>query len=272
MELAVESDITLDNLTLPKAVILRPPTNVTDNSMTLSWTKSEESNFREYKLYRHITFGLDETTGTLVYVATSVDDTIFTDQNLDPLTPYFYRVFVMNEFGRIGGSNIVGDTTMNRNFIWNGNFELQDDLLNWWNGYAYGQAIYSDSIRKEGNYSLLLIADTVNANPPYLLANLSHNDFPGLVPNKQYKISFWVKTEGPASEYGGDFWGKRTEKAGLLAYDHFGVLGIPENTDWTYIEKTFYISDQNINSFSIDVRSCSKYAWFDDIRLEMVPE
>jgi len=266
----VNSDLNLNSLMLPKAVILNPPANITDESMTLSWTMSEANDFREYKLYRHITSGLDETTGTLVHVSTAINDTVFTDQNLDPLTTYFYRVFIMNEFGRLGGSNIVSDTTKNKNYIWNGNFEKQENLLNWWNGYSYGYANYTDSIKIIGNYSLYMVADTIRPSNPYLLANLSRYNFPELVPNKYYKISFWVKTDGIASEYGGDFWGTRTEKAGILSYDHFGVLGIPENTNWTYLEKIFYISDQNVNTFSLYIRSCSKYAWFDDLRLEIV--
>ena len=268
--ITVDSDLLLNSLILPKAVTLNPPAKITDESMTLSWTSTDVNDFREYKLYRHITSGLDETTGTLVHVSTAINDTIFTDANLDPLSVYFYRVYIMNEFGRLGGSNIVSDTTENKNYIWNGNFEKQENLYNWWTGYSYGAANYTDSIKVEGNYALSMIADSARPSNPYLLANLSKYDFPELLPNRYYKISFWVKTEGAASTYGGDFWGTRTEKAGLLAYNHFGVLGIPENTDWTYIENIFYISDQNINDFSIEVRSCSENAWFDDIRLEIV--
>jgi len=75
------------------------------------------NNFYEYKIYRHYHTGLDENTGTLIHVSTSADDTIFNDIGTDleygltPATTYYYRVYINNNFGRLGGSNIIGVTT-----------------------------------------------------------------------------------------------------------------------------------------------------------------
>lgn len=123
---AVNDDLTLSELLLPKAVFLYPLTNVTSSSMEISWSPTDAADFREYKIYRHTTPGLDETTGLLIYVSTSVRDTTFNDTELFESTTYYYRVYVMNEFGRLGGSNISSTKTLNKNLFRNGDFESFD--------------------------------------------------------------------------------------------------------------------------------------------------
>jgi len=110
-EIEVSTDLELDSLLLPNPVLLHPITITTKSSITLVWDKSTASDFREYKIYRHFTSGLDENTGTLIHVSTFITDTTFTDSLLDPTTTYFYRVYSMNAYGKIGGSNIVSGTT-----------------------------------------------------------------------------------------------------------------------------------------------------------------
>jgi hypothetical protein len=272
--LSVNNDIRLNSLILPNPTKLNEITYKTDSSIKLSWSPSSALDFREYKIYRHTTLGIDEQTGTLVYVTIDRNDTSFTDENLDALQTYYYRVFVMNEFARMGGSNIVSATTDNKNYIWNGDFELEESPLVWWNSYHFGQIIITDSLKTSGDNSLLLIAETGDPyNPPEnLYADLSKwGATYYLVGDRTYKISGWIKTEGEYSEYVGDFWGDQTEeKAGFLSYNFFGVLGIKPHTDWTYVEKTFYISAQDVNDFSLSLRSSCKYTWFDNLKLEIV--
>ena len=123
VDLSVNEDIELNDLRLPKAVILYEATGVTEIDSEIAWSPTDDSEFREYKLYRHNTTGLDETTGLLIHVATSVNDTTFTDTDLTPLSDYYYRVFVLDDFGRIGGSNIIGITTEEAILLKNGGFE-----------------------------------------------------------------------------------------------------------------------------------------------------
>ena len=111
--ITVTRNLELPALLLPQPVALEPPSEVTGGSMSLSWTPSESESFREYKLYRHLSSGLDEGTGTLVHVGTSVNDTTFVDEGLKGDEKYFYRVFVMDNHGLLGGSNIVSATTLN---------------------------------------------------------------------------------------------------------------------------------------------------------------
>lgn len=271
-EIAVYENLHLDNLKLPRAVLLLPLSGVTSTSVTLTWTRSNASDFREYKVYRHITSGLDETTGELVHVATTMDDTLFVDNNLAPLVTYYYRVFVMNDFGRLGGSNIVSSTTLNKNFIWNGNFENVTDLSVWWNRLFRGKATYCDSVKVEGSYSLMLEADSTDVvwtSGPYY-TSLERQPFDDLIIGKWYRFSGWIKTLGEYSEWGDRVnWTDQSLKALVDINAYYVFDGIPANTDWTFIEKTFQATER-IGGRLIALVSVSKYAWFDDLRLELL--
>nr|MBC8375000.1 carboxypeptidase regulatory-like domain-containing protein [FCB group bacterium] len=81
-QLNVNSDVALAELRLPNPVNLETPTikqQLTLNQIQLCWSVSVAEDFREYKLYKHNTSGLDESTGTLIHVATLPGDTSFTD-------------------------------------------------------------------------------------------------------------------------------------------------------------------------------------------------
>ena len=160
-KLVVSSNIELQNMELPKPIHLNEVENKTATSAELLWNKTDASDFREYKLYRHLSSGLDETTGTLIHVATEKSDTLFVDENLLPSENYYYRIYVMNDYGRLGGSNIVESKTEKLNLIQNGGFEdgpLQFpqtwDLI--WNAYDYTNIKITDSIAFSGKYSLYL--------------------------------------------------------------------------------------------------------------------
>ncbi len=105
----VNKDLLLEALLLPKPVHLEEAVidqELTVNKINLVWTRSTASDFREYKIYKHTTSGLDETTGELIHVATTALDTSFVD-SMSHSSRFFYRVFVLNEYGQIGGSNII---------------------------------------------------------------------------------------------------------------------------------------------------------------------
>lgn len=105
-DIDLTDDMVMNNLQLPKPVVLENPQ--TDSSVVITWSSSDVEDFREYKLYRHTSSGLDETTGELIHVSTSRVDTSISESTLD-LAPdtYFYRIYVMNDYGKLGGSNIV---------------------------------------------------------------------------------------------------------------------------------------------------------------------
>lgn len=111
-EVNVDGDVRLDPLTLPVPVELTAQggeRKLDETMVVLQWTQAFARGFREYKVYRHTTSGLDESTGTLIHVSTTREATSFASPEA-PGTKYFYRVFVMNDLGRLGGSNLASFT------------------------------------------------------------------------------------------------------------------------------------------------------------------
>ena len=77
---------------------------------------------------------MDESTGTLLNIVTDINDTILTvnegdfwwgGSTLTPNTTYYFRVFVMNSYGRISGSNIRGVTTS----LWDHSGEFTNNYI-----------------------------------------------------------------------------------------------------------------------------------------------
>ncbi len=118
-EINVNGDLYLESLILPKPVTLLEPINFTTRTIELRWTPYTGNGFYEYKIYRHNSTALDETTGTLIHVATDAIDTTFIDEGqengasigLQPNTKFYYRVYINNEYGKMGGSNIIETKT-----------------------------------------------------------------------------------------------------------------------------------------------------------------
>ncbi|MGB5237932.1 MAG: hypothetical protein WBN59_09895 [Flavobacteriaceae bacterium] len=123
INVSINEDTEINEVRLPKGVELFDIVVIDITQAEISWSATDDPEFREYKLYRHDSSGLDETTGTLIHVSTSLEDTSFIDEDLNPFQTYYYRVYVMDDFGRIGGSNIVSFTTDNIELIQNGGFE-----------------------------------------------------------------------------------------------------------------------------------------------------
>lgn len=104
----LQNDLFIGELRLPEPVYIELATNSEQNitTVTLSWTKASEALFREYKLYRHTSPGLDESTGELIYLTTNIDDKSFSD-HIERGSTYYYRVFILSQFDKMGGSNII---------------------------------------------------------------------------------------------------------------------------------------------------------------------
>lgn len=132
-------ELELDDILLPVPVEMLYPTLLTSSSIDLIWNKCTSKDFREYKIYIHNTSALEESSATLLHIATNKEDTVFSVKALEfwmggatlmPNTTYYFRVFVMNEYGRMSGSNIIEVTTPlwdnSENFIVN--YELEHDF------------------------------------------------------------------------------------------------------------------------------------------------
>jgi hypothetical protein len=206
IEISVFDDLVLENLKLPKAVKLYKATEISGSSSIISWSPTDDIDFREYKLFRHHSSGLDETTGTLIHVSTSITDTIFADVELNPYEKYYYRVYVMNEYGRIGGSNIIDIQTLNVQLIYNGSFEEIEnlDVLGW--------TIQENSFGNLDNYIVLDTKKTFEGNnslrfhhaeesgcwEQWITQNIDYNNF---VAMGKYKISFAFMSESLKDYY-----------------------------------------------------------------------
>lgn len=182
---------------LPQGVTLMNPPDVGSSALDLKWTRSAVSDFLEYKLYRHSAPGLDETTGTLIQVATNVKDTTFRDSDLRDNQTYYYRVFVRNSFGFYGGSNVVSVTTTQANQVVNGDFESG---LNSWELYSPNPcvALKEDVTAPAGSKVLKAdINETSRANTSSELFQVI--DHKKLVPGETYTLTFWAKASLPGT-------------------------------------------------------------------------
>jgi len=267
----VDGDIFLDPQVLPRAVQLYPPINTTDNSSHITWSPTDAADFREYKLYRHLSSGLDETTGELIHISTSVNDTIFTDQHLNTLTDYYYRIFVMNDYGLLGGSNIVSTTTLERNLFPDGSFESsQDPNQHWKLEYGTPSALtISDSLAHDGAYSLSLD----------LPLAISHDLMPGVEAGEIYELSFWYRLTGDSIAY--DQLDDRSYTVDHFGGDHiyFDMFGTFTDLDegpgfdsgWLLYQANLSMRDDKPLLFYLTLgASTDLNMWFDEFSLVKV--
>jgi len=106
-EIEVSGDTSLNFLELPDPVFLEQISRRQNEHAILAWSRSNAEDFREYKIYKHGRPGLDENTGELIFTTTDVNDTTFKDNFELGADGYYYRAYVMNDYGRLGGSNVL---------------------------------------------------------------------------------------------------------------------------------------------------------------------
>lgn len=250
-EINVVENCNFDNLLLPDAVSMYEPTDVTFESLSLSWSSSTALDFREYKIYRGLTSGLDETTGLLIHVSTTTNDTTFINHDLNPLETYYYRVYVMNDYGRLGGSNIVSSTTLNMNVIINGDFEI----INIYNNFPENWQIWNnetmftlDSLTIfSGNYSI-----NVNYEDNYPPHNPIYQDIDPalLIEGHRYELSFWLKIEH-LSEYCWLAFSFHDQQWNYGFTEYF-IEGTIDDGDWIYYTYEFTIPlNLNASNFQL---------------------
>ncbi|MDD5131372.1 MAG: zinc dependent phospholipase C family protein [bacterium] len=90
----------------PVPVIMNQISNITETTAVLSWSQSNDGNFKEYRIYRSQGSGVSENS-TLVTTITSRAITAFTDIGLSEATTYYYRVYVFNTQDLSAKSNEV---------------------------------------------------------------------------------------------------------------------------------------------------------------------
>jgi hypothetical protein len=248
-DLDLNADLLLEELILPNPVAITGVVMDTiENKATITWNTSYADDFREYKLYSHNTTGLDENTGTLEHVSTNREDTVITLSIPNATTRYF-RVFVMNDYGQLGGSNIVRATSSNQNMLTYGEFENADMFFQTWD--ISGNVFIVDSIQKVGSSCLLLRSEIDTVNSSWTICRFDHPQVL-LEENQPYELSFWYKARGLGhmmyplyfyyeqdnvnyletiigSDWSGTWWNDTPVK-------------ILDGVDWTYYSVVFYPS------------------------------
>ncbi len=264
--ISVSTDLIINNLILPIPVRLYPPANITQTEMTILWNQTDAQDFREYKLYTKDSPGLDETTGELIYVSTSKDDTSFVSENLVPYGTYYFRVYLMNDFGRMGGSNIESATTLAGNLIPDGSFDDPTSFdTNWFISGGEGIISYTDSIKVSGNYSLLgLIPHDIELRTQKLIH---------LIGGKTYSFSGWAKANGYYSLSYETVAANLFEEGSFFTYEHlifFSESSSGDSVDyyWTYKTKNFTPTEDI--SVILEIEGGYDRIWFDELKLEVV--
>jgi hypothetical protein len=271
--IAVDGNTDLSDQALPAPILLEDPAEVTDQTMLLAWNRSGEPDFREYKLYRHNSSGLDESTGDLVHVSTTRQDTTFTVAGLDPLTDYYFRVYVMNDIGRLGGSNIVSARTVNRDIVKNGGFEnlrASNGFPEYWQTYGNTTEYYrvDDQVARTGNYSMRVENSGGGVNTMY--QQIRPTD---LVAGSRYRLTYWIRhdalTEGDEFAV---FMNDQEYTWRLYINTTRGPLG---ETDWQLFEYEFTAPSLNTANviiafyfyFNSYYGGNNIRAWVDDVSL-----
>ncbi len=268
-KLNVVSNLNLEVLKLPKPLLLFSPTDIYAGSMKLKWAKSDADDFYEYKLYKHTNAGLDETTGELVFVSVAKSDTTFVVSGLNPRKEYYFRVFQMNEYGRIGGSNIVHSTTTDSNLISNGSFELTNDLTQNWNiqvGHSNNVIRLTDSIKYDGDKAVFT---SYTGAGQYISPIMESKNSFRLEINRNYELSLMVRVDGKRGN---------TDDMFLNIYqgtEYIGTIYVnppaDPNTryvfmDWTRFSKVIMVT--NNTPISLTFIFCNAGLWIDKIELK----
>lgn len=269
-------------LPIPPVMYAIDSANTTYEKVHLRWSQASGSEFREYKVYRKDDPGLDQDTGELVFVSTSKEDTSFIDTPASSGTNYFYRVYVLSDYGKLGGSNLVNIQVPAKNLIQNPSFEESTDGIRpdiWKDGIMTTNEgnitdIFLDSLNVvSGNYSGRLVF-----NPEYLQGYTGDIKITQMVSRyefeigKEYEFSVWLKT-GDLKLYlyfiegypYGNWW-----------LQPLGNDPIAKNTDWKKYSKKFIADENNLHidlevAFMFDNSQTEPaYAWIDDISIKKV--
>lgn len=100
----------------PDPVVLNPAFNVTEDGVSLSWSRSTASDFAEYRVYRGKQSNLDsDPERRLLNSISDPGTTSFDDDNeIEENRTYYYRIDVVDRLGAVGRSNVVSATTLDR--------------------------------------------------------------------------------------------------------------------------------------------------------------
>jgi hypothetical protein len=260
-------------LPLPSAMYPIDSSSVTISSVLLQWSTTTDEEFREYKLYRKEDPGLDETTGKLIYVTTSRIDTTFLDKDVVTSGTYYYRVFILSSFGKLGGSNLASATLPAINFILNPSFELSSNGLlpdNWeiiGNETQRNVTTLSTEFAHDGAKSMkMLWTDT--SFVPHIPSDLDQyiaqtTDF---IIGRKYRFSFWSKVDSGVINV------VLATPGYLKSFDVTPTIGWKKDSViFTFTQNGYIIVNSSPSVQGTGVKGFVK-GWIDDLRLSIEPK
>ena len=92
----------------PIAVVLNPVTSLTTTSLTLTWSQNNDTDFKEYRVYRAEAPGVTDLLQNEVAIISDRFNPSFDDTGLNTTSKtYYYRVYVVDKAGNRTRSNEV---------------------------------------------------------------------------------------------------------------------------------------------------------------------
>lgn len=111
----------------PSAITLLDPTDITETSMALQWTRNFDSDFAAYKLYRGNNPAVTQSSELVTTIINSADNS-YIDMGLQGGITYYYRVYAMDTAQQHTASNVVSGTTLATLGTWSVVVTLGTDL------------------------------------------------------------------------------------------------------------------------------------------------
>ncbi|MBD3349170.1 MAG: hypothetical protein GF400_08250 [Candidatus Eisenbacteria bacterium] len=97
----------------PAPSTMHGPVPLSQRRIALSWTRSTDADFEEYRLYRSYVPGVEMSDEReMIYEGQNAAQTDYTDTGLEPDSTYYYAVYVVDEIGLSEISNEVFGTTL----------------------------------------------------------------------------------------------------------------------------------------------------------------
>lgn len=272
-EISVNENINLDGLRLPSPLNLNEPSAITENSISLKWSKADETDFYEYKVYVKDDAGIDESTGELIYVGTDINDVTFEHDNLLPDKEYFYRVFLRNQFGQLGGSNIISTKTLEGELIRDGGFENVNSNTFHWDLLSNSSLVneVTSETSAEGLSCLYNQLPLLDNN--FIGATVMETTyFINVEVGRSYELNAYARVQGEHTEGTTNVW--------VLVYqDNISVsvldfnfdsnnsngIGYIEDTGWVQKSKIFQVNDDS--PIRIRLMTGFQNTWIDGLKL-----
>lgn len=279
IDIAVADNVVLKDIVLPSPVILPPATEVSGTSAKIAWPAADHQDFQRYELYRHTEPEFDQTTGTLVYSTSGINNTAFID-DLYSNTQYYYRLYVFYKPDMHGASNRIDVKTPELPLILNGSFEElnSNNIPEPWDisffdhgpatNIAVDHTVFSDgntSIRfshiTDGGCWDIFIKQTLNIG--------------SLETSRTYRLSFRYRADFTrTSSLYPTFWkldGNASMEYVDIIFSHFPTLNFEKDV-WKDYEFEFSIGgDVSTNEVMFYLGFCVPVTgswWVDDVRLE----